>query len=173
MQVPLTLGEWEGEAIAVDPRGLEHLAGHWCRQYVNRHSGKAITVALVCGRPGPVSVHSPDVCYGASGYEVARPLKHRVALDPSLPTPEFLTAQFLKTRTADRKVLRIFWAWSADGNWTSPENPRLAFARFPMLYKLYLVREMADTNEPLDDDPCVEFMRTLLPELQKSLFPRQ
>ena len=45
------------------------------------------------------------------------------------------------------------------------------FARSPALYKLYVIREMPRENEPLEEDPSVEFLRALTPALQKSLFP--
>ena len=27
------------------------------------------TALILCGRPGPVSIHTPDVCYRGLGYE--------------------------------------------------------------------------------------------------------
>ena len=55
-------------------------------------------------------------------------------------------------------------------HWVIPENPRLTFAGLPVLYKLYLIREDAGTGEPNAPDPCVEFMRELLPQLNRTLF---
>src|SRR5215831_4661092 len=72
-RVPRTVGDWQAEPLASDVRDDQGLPGQLYLRYVNRKSGDSITVALVCGRPGPVSIHTPDVCYGASGYKVGRP----------------------------------------------------------------------------------------------------
>jgi hypothetical protein len=64
----------------------------------------------------------------------------------------------------------VFWSWNAGGIWQVADSPRLAFARFPVLFKLHLVRELAVPGEPPVDDPCVNLMQLLLPELQKLFF---
>jgi hypothetical protein len=171
--VPLVVGDWEAQPVEVDPRQLGHLAGHWCRRYVNRQNQSSVTVALVCGRPGPVAIHTPDVCYGSSGYEVARPTKHTHA-SAALPyAAQFCTAQFAKRKAAEQGTLRIYWSWNAAHGWTAPDNPRLAFGSYPVLYKLYFVREMATPKETIDDDPTLGLMDALLPELENALFSRQ
>ena len=69
--IPLELGEWDGETLEVkaDEAGAG-VAGCIKRRYVHRKSGTTISLFLVCGRPGPVSIHTPEVCYGASGFLV-------------------------------------------------------------------------------------------------------
>lgn len=169
--IPLEIGDWRGEALEQNARPVREVMGHLYRRYVNRRSGDTVTVALVGGRPGPVSVHTPDACYGAHGYEVSTRTKYVLPQEGTKPGAEFWTAQFLKTRAAGRTQLRIFWAWSAEGDWDIPDNPRVAYARRPLLYKFYLIREMSTPDQPLaPDDPCLDVMRLLLPELQKSLF---
>ena len=49
------------------------------------------------------------------------------------------------------------------------DNPRWAFAGEKVLYKLYLIRELAEPNEPLETDACVEFMCELLPALKNAV----
>ena len=66
--------------------------------------------------------------------------------------------------------LHIFWAWSATGDWQAPDNPRLTFARAPLLYKLYVLREGTTDGERLEEDSCKEFIKRLLPELEQCLF---
>src|SRR5439155_8307873 len=109
------------------------------------------------------------VCYGASGFDVTAPEKFTAADTGS--AAEFWTVRLHKQKATEQTHLRIFWAWNATGAWTAADNPRLTFARRPFLYKLYLLREMAAPDEPLEDDPCVGLMRLLLPELRRTLFP--
>ena len=51
------------------------------------------------------------------------------------------------------------------------DHPRFAFVRSPVLYKLYVVRELANPNEPLEGDPAGELMRALNPSLRAILCP--
>ena len=44
------------------------------------------------------------------------------------------------------------------------------FAGKPCLYKLYVVREMAKPNEPINQDPATELIKELMPQLQEKLF---
>ncbi len=73
-RVPMTIGDWVGRAVAVDPRELvaAELDGGVMRRYENTRTRRAITLLIVCGRPGPVSLHTPEVCYPGVGYEMAQ-----------------------------------------------------------------------------------------------------
>lgn len=168
-QVSMNLGDWQGEARELATSALGPIAGCLARHYVHQRTGARITVSLVCGRPGPVAIHTPDVCYVASGFAEENSTRFSPPLGAALPSAEFKTSQFVRTRTADQTTLRVFWSWNAGGAWTVSETPRFAFAREPVLYKLHLVRELALPAEPLDNDPCVEFLQLFLPELQKKV----
>jgi hypothetical protein len=169
-QLPMALGDWQGQELDIKKQPSKEFSGHLYRRYVNRRSGDSVTIALVAGRPGPVAIHTPDACYAASGYQVGTPTKQFVNSDAPGPAAEFWTAPFLKTRTADRSQLRIFWSWSAAGAWTVPGTPRVAFARYPLLYKLYVIRELPDPDQPVAEDPSLDLLRLLLPELHRALF---
>jgi hypothetical protein len=169
-QAGLDLPDWEGRAEDLEDRYKDPLSTSLYRRYLHRGNGREVTMLLVGGRPGPVSVHTPDVCYGASGYQVSRPEKVEV---PGLPGT-FWMAQMVKKKASEETRLRVFWSWNAGRGWTASDNPRFAFASFApqaALFKLYLVRELVQGDEPLKDDPCLQLLPQLLPELQKSLFP--
>src|SRR4051812_20068763 len=69
-EVPLHVGEWEGKDQELDARGVARaeINGYLLRDYVHCRTGQALTVLVVCGRPGPVMVHTPDAFYGGAGY---------------------------------------------------------------------------------------------------------
>jgi len=168
--LPMTLGDWDGQAEALDERHLAaaDVSGHLLRHYVNRRSGAVVSVLLLCGRPGPISVHPPEVCFRGTGYDrVGARLKRPV--DGS--GGAFWVSRFAKQRSTVPEYLRLFHAWNATGKWEAAENPRTTFARHPALYKLYVIRPMVRDDEPLEEDPAVEFLRLLLPALDKALFP--
>jgi hypothetical protein len=169
-QLPMVLGDWEGQTVEIDARDLESIAGYLSRRYVNRRDHDEVSVFLVCGRSGPVAIHTPDLCYAASGYEVGPRTVYAAPQDPDRPAAEFFTAQCKKTKATGQTQLRIFWSWYAGGAWRVAENPRLTFVRNPVLYKLYLVHKTVSASAPFAEDPCNDLMKHLLPELERTVF---
>jgi len=169
--LPMAIGEWQGETLPFEegPRGT---VGCLARRYRNQVSGATVSVLLVCGRPGPVSVHTPDVCYSGAGYDpTAPPTRYTMPRGSVAGPAEFWTADLQEVGAAVPARLRIYWGWSATGSWTAPDNPRLAFARFPALYKLYVLRDGTGGSGRQDADPCTAFLPRLLAELDQCLFP--
>jgi hypothetical protein len=62
------------------------------------------------------------------------------------------------------------WAWSGSGDWLVPESPRVAFAKYFGLYKLYITHDLVSPDEPLMTDPMLDFARALMPKLSEALF---
>ena len=83
---------------------------------------------------------------------------------------EFWTTDMVRTRAAEQTRLRVFYAWTAAGPWAAPDAPRVTFAGVPVLYKLYLLRDLPGGDTPLADDPCLDFFKRLQPELRNGLF---
>jgi hypothetical protein len=172
-EVPLAVGDWQGEAKELDARqvAVAEITGHLWRRYVHRRTGAAVSVLLVCGRPGPVALHPPEICYQGLGYRLAGEKARRAVPAEALAAPaEFWVAQFHRDGALPQP-LRIYWAWNGGGPWEAGENPRLSFARAGALYKLYVIRELPRVDEPLEGDPAQEFMKSFLPQLHGHLFP--
>jgi hypothetical protein len=172
-RVPLHIGEWKGHSVQLDRDQIEgaDLAGYLCVRYENQRDGRIVTVILMCGRSGPVSVHTPDICWPGAGYDlVARPSRWNPGIDYAAQPAEFWTARFQKNEAAAPFFRRVYWAWSAGGAWQAPDKPRLAYARHSALYKLYLIQEVSGTDEQVPDEECDDFIQLLLPELEQALF---
>jgi hypothetical protein len=167
--IPAAVGDWdarEGEVSAREVEGAQ-AAGILRREYVNRRTGATLSLLVVCGRAGPVAVHTPDVCYRNSGYaEVGEATQVAV---PGAEGSRLLVRRFQK-QSAVPVQLRVWYCWSAGGEWEVPDNPRIHFAREPVLYKLYVSRELPRPDEPLDNDPVKEFLRDLIPQVKPALF---
>src|SRR5262245_28308638 len=116
-QVPLNVGDWDGQAIPMD-RNRSRDGVTVRRRFLNRKNGKMVTMPRMCGRPGPVSVHTPDVCYPASGYDGEPPVAFAFPPKSASPTAAFWTADYHKIKAAEQTNLRIFWSWNAAGQWT-------------------------------------------------------
>jgi Protein of unknown function (DUF3485) len=168
-QFPMTVGDWHGTNVEMDKDPNTGLAGMIARRYVHATSGKVVTLFLACGRSGAVCTHTPEVCYAGSGYEVEKPKRFVLPSTTAQAPPEFWTARFVKERANGRTHLRIFWSWYGTESWKVADNPRLSFAGEKVLYKMYLIREMVQADEPIDGDACVEFMQDLLPVFRRSV----
>jgi len=173
-QVPHVLGDWQGtDGPPVDAQDMAigEIAGFLSRNYVNRQTGASVGLLMVCGRPGPIAVHTPDVCFVGGGQELMRKDHRQLNLLPGGPPQDFLVGYFRKQGLDGTSHSRAFWAWSADSNWAAPNHPRFTFAGKKALYKLYVVHQIQREEETIDEDPSLEFMGVLLPELKKVLFP--
>ena len=133
-----------------------------CRQYVSRIGGTPVVVSVTSGPPGAVATHTPDVCYPAGGYKTVKPPKAETLDLPGGGTATCLVAEFEKTTEGgvpDRQ--RIRWAWTTDGKWAVPTNPRFAFVPWfsspqgTELYKLYVVTPVAPDGIDAADTPAV------------------
>jgi hypothetical protein len=162
------LGEWKSEPRELDARQLE-VAGvkeYSSRVYTNRKTGSTVQMLLICGAPGPISVHEPSVCYAGAGYGQSGDLQKVAA-----GNDEFKAGKFIKGPPKP-DALRILWAWSTDGRFQIPDNPRRAFGRnTPALFKLYVIRQVGPEDGNGKKDSSEEFLEVLLPELKRCLAP--
>jgi hypothetical protein len=169
--VARVLGDWEATKdtdleLTCQAQERAGIAGYLARRYENRETKSQVYIFLVCGRPGPISVHSPENCLPGVGFR-------EIGLAALCPEggDNFWGANFVKEDPAIPDRVRVLWAWNADGRWRAPKNPRLAFARHRALFKLYVLHQLPDLGEPLDQGPSRDLMALLLPELQRCLFP--
>jgi hypothetical protein len=180
--VPMKVGDWEGETSPFDAEdyAAAGIQGGFVRVYTHTQTGDRVSIMLVCGRPGPISVHTPEVCYPGVGFKVlSERIPTKVELDGGDPAASFWTWRMGKLDGPIPQLLNVTYAWSDDGQWKAPGyDARIAFASSPALFKLYAIREVPasveakDPNAPVtQDDPTVQFLRVMIPELKRSLFP--
>lgn len=169
-ELPLEVGDWSGTVFDVKKPRAGDVAGTIERRYQNRRNGDAVSVYMVCGRPGPVSIHTPEVCYAASGFIVGTKSKAAVREQAG----EFWSADAVKSKAGEETRLRIYWAWNDGKGWQAPAgDPRWTFTTGrhpPVLYKLYVLRDMQGPARAGKDDPCETFLRAFLPEMDHALF---
>jgi hypothetical protein len=175
--IPLTIGDWEGEAIDVKPgQAGRDVTGCIQRRYFNRRLGTTVMLALVNGRPGPVGTHTPEACYGASGYVVGKRAEIKVPLDKEGRSAQFWTSDAVRNRATEETKIRLFWGWNAGQGWVASEDARRQFPRFryPVLHKLYVLRDISGPEDQgkgtSKDEPCQVFLHALLPVLDQVLF---
>jgi hypothetical protein len=174
--VPLDVGDWQGAAQELDARHIARgeIDGYLMRNYTNRISGSTVSVLLVCGRGGPTCLHTPEVCYPGAGFSPEKQAERQelAAAAPARPA-QFWVGKFHKPAAAVPEALRIYWAWTARGDWSAPDSPRFHFASVAALYKLYVIQPLheLEPNRTQQEDPAVGFLKDFLPQLQRHLFP--
>jgi hypothetical protein len=91
--VPLRFGDWEGHDLAKDDE-LTRLGiqASLFRHYKNKVNQQEVRMMLMCGRGGPICVHTPDVCYSGAGYKQLGD-ERRVVIE-SVQKDEFTVARF-------------------------------------------------------------------------------
>src|SRR5262249_8651740 len=139
-------------------------------RYVNRRTGDEVSVLILCGRPGPVSLHPPTLCYQGAGYSVMTapedfPVRTAAGRVGSLQTMR------MSKEGPNPEPLRVFWRWSSGGPFAVPDNRRRAYAGAGSLYKVYVVRRLGRADESLEGDPAAGFVREFLPALNTALAP--
>jgi hypothetical protein len=164
-KVPHEFGGWKGRDIPLDRRSVAvaGLAGYLFRRYEDAQ-GHSVLLLIVCGPPGPISVHTPEVCYGGLGYE---PIGDRSLREIGTGDAVW-RADFLRIGPAMDDRLRILYGWSVDGTWRASSSPRSDFAGAPVLCKLYIVRELPRTDH--EEDPSSTFAKALFAQLRGGLF---
>ena len=171
--LPASVGDWEGTVLEQDfnPTTVRKSGAFVLARYVNRRTGEALQVSLICGRPGTLSLHPPTICFPAHGYqEKARPTKVAISLDESAPPTNWMTADFARPLAGGEERVSVLWCYGVNRMWLTPENPRIELAGREAVYKLYVGRVGLGEELRSQKDPSVAFLRVFFPALEKSLF---
>ncbi len=173
-KMPLTVGDWEGKTVQEDANRqiLPDALNYLLRRYVNYKDGTVASVLLTRGRPGPMVIkHLPTECYPSNGYELVGQPKRFLSQAPGAREPdEFWVATFKKTNEVVPYSVRVYWSWSATGQWQTPVQPRLTFAPYSTLYRMYVVRTLAKEDEEFEGAPVHDLIKELTTSLRGSLF---
>jgi hypothetical protein len=177
--VPLNAGDWVGTVHPFDLTEYRSagIQGALLRTYKHKDTGQEMVLMIVCGRPGPISVHTPDVCYPGSGYRVISDDLRTTINGPSGTPHEFWKLRMNKADAVISQHLNVTYGWSTDGRWQAPksEAARFTFADAPVLFKLYAQYQVpaastVDAATEAENDPTVGFLEAVLPELNRALF---
>jgi hypothetical protein len=175
-RLPLRFGEWEGTdtpGLSAELRERTGIAGSLHRQYVSRRDGAELSVLLVCGAPGPIATHPPEICLSGAGFTLAEsPRPYRTSYGAPERAATFHAAEFDRPAPVGTTRMIVLWAWNGSGDWRTPASPRWTFAARPILYKLYVIGRLDRGGLPADGDAAHRLLRDLLPEIQPLLLTR-
>ncbi len=154
------LGDWVPTEVPTEMPENERSTAT-SRRYDSAANKRTAVVSFISGIPGSVATHTPDVCYPGSGYKTLRgPRREEFAPKNGRAGAAYVADFEKKTRTKFDRV-RVRWAWTTDGTWVAPDNPRWQFAaqfRVATLYKVYVATPLPDGGEdgPAEDDDATK-----------------
>jgi hypothetical protein len=172
---PREVGVWSAVAdTPLDPKivRVAEAVGHVSRSYRNRETGTQVELLALCGPPGPIAAHTPDVCFAGQGFKMVGNRTRNGSTLPDGTGVSYWSARFEREGTDD--ALRVCWAWGLDGGWDASDSPWGEFVLRQYLYKLYVTRRAAptaDADRAGSPDPIEEFLTAFLPEVRKVLAP--
>lgn len=162
--LPAQIGSWqlvEEDTMSETIIRTLSCAGYVSRKYVDRHSGSTVSLAIIVGPTGPISVHTPEICYSSQAYSIEEPRKGVQLADAGGNAHSFWCTTF-RSNNALAEQLRVYYGWCADQDWTAAESPRFNFAGRPLLFKLQIASLVPPGEKGASQDPCQVFLKELL-----------
>lgn len=174
--VPTSFGDWTSVPQEVDPEQFKASGcdASFSRLFENSVTGEKVSVFLVSGRGYHITIHTPNFCYKAAGYDMrANPAGYEFET-PGMPEKnEVVHAVFKKVTATTTDHLRILWTYSINGPWRSPKYAKHTFGGEDAMYKLYLIRSVDGATPAIGDDPSIQFANEFLPILNQALYPTE
>jgi hypothetical protein len=167
LETPQNVGDWiDPEELALSPVAqdvLEHPT-YLERRYVR--GSDVVVVAVLVGAPGPIAVHTPEICYSSREYVIKEDRK-RVQFDFGRHS---LWSTLFQSRSLDAPLCQVVYGWSDGGQWTAPEDARWKNIGKSHLYKIQAAA-YSGSAERQPDEVCQEFLEAFLPVLSQHLVP--
>lgn len=172
-QLPMTIGDWQSKTNdALDPgaASLLRCAGTVSRVYENGKTGDRISIAVLLGPSGPISVHTPEVCYSSQDYHISQDRTRWTLADADQSGDELWDLR-MEGNDISAAPFRVLYGWTNNKLWHATENPRFSFGGSSYLYKLQLAGPIP--TEEQKRDVCREFLTEFLPILRKHMLDSQ
>lgn len=169
---PLQVGKWELKSTdEMSAKTLKMLQcdGYLARTYLNGVTRETVTVAVLLGPPGPMAVHTPEICYSSRDYSIEQP-RQALEFTGSDGRSDQLWQLTLRSQDLHRHRLRVYYGWTTDGTWQASDGPRYSFAGDPFLVKLQIAGQVSQADDSATPDPCLRFLKEFTPQLRRHLF---
>lgn len=170
--VPERIADWELDSSEpLEPSVVKMLrcSGYLNRIYRHRVTDERVQVAVLAGPSGPISVHTPEICYSSRDYQTVD-APRRMQVRPNDRPDEALWETTFRENGSEGGLLRVAYGWSAGDFWKAPSQPRFTFGGEPLLYKLQLAVYQPPGAELEATDACRIFLRDFLPVLDAALW---
>lgn len=163
VELPRQIGAWqllEEQPLADEVLRTLECVGHVNRVYVDKATGARVNVAVLAGPPGPISVHTPEICYSSRAYEITADRQKTWFKAPGGASHSLWRTTF-KSRNAGAEQLRVYYGWSTGDQWAASPSPRFEFGGQSFLYKIQMATQVGPSDDAVQD-PCQSFMNALI-----------
>ena len=128
-------------------------AGYVNHRYAHRDTGQTVSVAVLLGPTGPMSVHTPEICYSSRAYERIGS-RRRVSMETAGGIKDSFWVNDFQSTTLESYRLRVYYAWTDGERWSAANRPRFDFAGQPYLFKLQLAASLPPADDEKQGDVC-------------------
>jgi hypothetical protein len=172
--VPSQIGNWVSTDSELTEREIQvaGINGYVRREYTNPQTGFSVHLTILCGPAGPMSVHPPTACFEGVGYTLITGPTPTTAKSDSTENSklaEFNKCTFKQGDSSVPELVRVFWGWGQDGEWTAPASPRIAFRGRSYLYKIYVVDRWLEATGHQSLPQIESFLNDALPVISDAL----
>jgi len=136
------------------------------RSYMHQQTGDVVLVTVIVGTPGPVSVHTPEVCYGSQNFAILGDRSHVKVVDREKNEHSFWQVS-MEAKNSAVAPQTVLYAWSTGDFWSAVSDPRLAHAGGPYLYKIQLAGPPSSAKDEFK--AWEDFLQWFLPDLEANL----
>ncbi len=172
-ELPEECGSWKmnGPPLTMSPEACRILQDptYFSRAYVHQQTGDEVTIFVLLGQPGPVAVHTPEICYSSKDYSISSARQKITVKLPSGASHDFWDLPLKANNPFRDGAVRVFYAWSTGTKWEASERPRFSYGGLPHLYKLQMAVHSRPGSQAKDFDPGRDFLANFLPQLQPRL----
>ncbi len=163
--LPHDFGPWHlKETKELEPavRGILQCENYSQGYYVNHETGEQVMLTLLLGPPGPMSVHTPEICYSSADYT---PLadRQRVNIQPGIAEDAAWMVQFHSGHELQGGITRVYYAWNDGSHWSALDEPRITFGGRPFLFKVQILTQLPEAGATVVEDSARTMLRDFIP----------
>jgi hypothetical protein len=167
--MPEKMGKWQMvDELSMKESTVKMLqcAGYVNRRYINQETGDAISIALIVGPPGPIAVHTPEVCFSSRAYTILDS-KGTLSLDGSSGNSHSFWKSTFQPNHIDADQLRVYYAWATrpkdagSATWKAMTRGRYRYGAEPLLYKLQIAGSLVRDGSVVGQDASKQFLEVL------------
>lgn len=167
--LPQQIGDWQMlDKLLMDESTIDMLqcAGYVNWRYINQKTGDTVSLALIVGPPGPIAVHTPEICYSSRAYTLLDS-KNTILVDGLQGSSHSFWKTTFKPNQVTSDKLRVYYAWAKRpakdtiATWTAASKGRYQYGAEPLLYKLQIAGALVRDGSVEGRDSSQQFLSAL------------
>jgi hypothetical protein len=174
--LPRTMATWqttETSEAQLDPEVMRYAGAseHVIRTYVDQKTGELASALVLYGLGSLVYAHSPDVCYPASGWQLARgPIDDTISV-PGVESPvRYRWAIYTKKQVGGlQRYEEVYCTFLHHGEWMPDAAARWKLFRYyPGLFKIQIAHPASSLNQD-GNGPCLPLLTEIAGQISQRL----